>query len=118
MPEHQDFHVLVNIASGEERQPAEQPDHEQIEEAKEHQCRGQKPRSDTLHEFWRATGVTRPAPGSATTGTANPIITGCSGSILVMFILSRRPGDKRNFVNFVTEGRCVTLRAAVTRDTR
>ena len=40
VPEHQDFHVLGNIAAGEERQPAEQPDHEQIDEAKEHECRG------------------------------------------------------------------------------
>jgi hypothetical protein len=40
VPEHQDFHVLGNIAAGEERQPAERPDHEQIDEAKEHECRG------------------------------------------------------------------------------
>lgn len=40
MPEHQDFHVLGNIAAGEESQPAEQPDREQIGEAKEHECRG------------------------------------------------------------------------------
>ncbi len=40
MPEHQDFHVLGNIAAGKERQPAEQPDHEQIDEAEEHERRG------------------------------------------------------------------------------
>ena len=40
VPEHQDFHVLGNIAAGEERQPAGQPDHEQIDEAKEHECLG------------------------------------------------------------------------------
>ena len=38
--DHQDFHVLGNISAGEERQTAEQPDHEQIDEAKEHECRG------------------------------------------------------------------------------
>jgi hypothetical protein len=40
MPEHQDFHVLGNIAAGEERQPVEQPDHEQIGEAEGHEDRG------------------------------------------------------------------------------
>jgi hypothetical protein len=40
VPEHQDFHVFGNIAAGEESQPAEQPDHEQIDETKEHECRG------------------------------------------------------------------------------
>jgi hypothetical protein len=40
VPEHQDFRVLGNIAAGEERQPAEQPDHEQIDEAKEYEYRG------------------------------------------------------------------------------
>jgi hypothetical protein len=40
MPEHQDFHVLGNIAAGNERQPVEQPDYEQIGEAKEHEDRG------------------------------------------------------------------------------
>ncbi len=35
-----DLHVLGNIASGEERQPAEQPDHEEIDEANEHERRG------------------------------------------------------------------------------
>ena len=40
VPEHQNLHVLGNIAAGEERQPAERPDHEQIDEAKEHECRG------------------------------------------------------------------------------
>jgi hypothetical protein len=40
MPEYQDFHVLGTIATGEERQPAEQPDHEQIREAEEHEDRG------------------------------------------------------------------------------
>ena len=37
-------------------EPAEQPDHEQIGEAEEHEDRGSKPRSDALHEFWRAKG--------------------------------------------------------------
>jgi hypothetical protein len=40
MPEHHDFRVLGTIAAGQERQPAGQPDHEQIGEAKEHECRG------------------------------------------------------------------------------
>jgi hypothetical protein len=37
MPGHQDFRVLGNIAAGEERQPAEQPDREQTGEAKQHE---------------------------------------------------------------------------------
>ena len=40
VPEHQDFHILGNIAAGEESQPAEQPGHEQIDEAEEHERRG------------------------------------------------------------------------------
>jgi hypothetical protein len=39
VPEHQDFHVLGNIGAGEESQPAEQPGHEQIDEAEEHERR-------------------------------------------------------------------------------
>ena len=38
MPQYQDLHVLGGVASGEEHQPAEQPDHEQIDEAEEHEC--------------------------------------------------------------------------------
>ena len=37
MPQYQDLHVLGGVASGEEHQPAEQPDHEQIDEAEEHE---------------------------------------------------------------------------------
>lgn len=33
MPQYQDLHVLGGVASGEEHQPAEQPVHEQIDEA-------------------------------------------------------------------------------------
>ena len=40
VPQHQDFRVFRGVAAREERQPAEQPDHEQIDEAKEHGCRG------------------------------------------------------------------------------
>jgi len=40
MPEHQDLDVLRGVAAGEQRQPAEQPDHEQIGEAEEHEYRG------------------------------------------------------------------------------
>jgi hypothetical protein len=31
---------LETALRGRKRQPAEQPDHEQIDEAKEHECRG------------------------------------------------------------------------------
>jgi hypothetical protein len=34
--QYQDLHVLGGVASGEEHQPAEQPDHEQIDDAEEH----------------------------------------------------------------------------------
>jgi hypothetical protein len=40
MPQQQDFYVLRCIAAREERQPTEQPDHEEIDEAKEHEDRG------------------------------------------------------------------------------
>ena len=40
MPQHQNLRVLRGVAPREQRQPAEQPDHEQIDEAKEHERRG------------------------------------------------------------------------------
>ena len=40
VPQYQDLHVLRGIAPREGHKPAEQPDHEQIDEAKEHECRG------------------------------------------------------------------------------
>jgi hypothetical protein len=40
VPQHQDLNILGGVAAGEQRQPAEQPDHEQIGEAGEHECRG------------------------------------------------------------------------------
>jgi len=40
VPQDQDLHVLRGIAPREECQPAEEPEHEQIDEAKEHECRG------------------------------------------------------------------------------
>ena len=58
MPQYQDLYVLGGVAAGEQRHPAEQPDHEQVEEANEHDRRGKKPRSGALHEFWHATGAT------------------------------------------------------------
>jgi hypothetical protein len=39
MPEHQDLGVLGGVASGEEREPAEQLDHEQADKADEHDRR-------------------------------------------------------------------------------
>jgi hypothetical protein len=39
VPQYQDLRVLRGIAPREEHQQAPQPDHEQIEEAKEHECR-------------------------------------------------------------------------------
>lgn len=39
IPEHQDLGVLGGVASGEEREPAEQLDHEQVDEADEHDRR-------------------------------------------------------------------------------
>jgi hypothetical protein len=40
MPQYQDLHVPGGAASGKEHEPAEQPDHEQIDEAEEHDRRG------------------------------------------------------------------------------
>ena len=40
MPQYQDLCVFGGVAAGEQRYPAEQPDHEQVEEANEHDCRG------------------------------------------------------------------------------
>jgi hypothetical protein len=62
VPQDQDLRVLRGVASREERQPAEQPDHENVDEANEHECRGYRPRSDALREFWHRT---RPGRASA-----------------------------------------------------
>jgi hypothetical protein len=40
VPQHKDLHVIRGAAPREQRQPAEQPDHEQIHEAEEHERRG------------------------------------------------------------------------------
>jgi hypothetical protein len=40
MPQHQDFHILQGVVAGEQRQPAEQAGHRQVEETEEHECRG------------------------------------------------------------------------------
>lgn len=55
MPQHQDLHVLRGAAAGEQRQPAKQPGHQQVEEAEERDSWGWKSRSDGLHEFWHLT---------------------------------------------------------------
>lgn len=38
--QYQDLHLFGDVAAREQRQPAEQPDHEQIDQAEEHECRG------------------------------------------------------------------------------
>ena len=40
VPQDQDLHLLGGAAAREQRQPAEHPDHEQIEDANEHERRG------------------------------------------------------------------------------
>jgi hypothetical protein len=40
MPQYHDLRVFGDAAAGEQRQPAEQPEHEQIDQAEEHECRG------------------------------------------------------------------------------
>lgn len=40
VPQHQDLYVLRSVAARKQRQPSEQPDHEQIGEAEEHERRG------------------------------------------------------------------------------
>ena len=40
MPQCLDLHVLRGVVAGEQRQPVEQPGHQQVEEAEERECRG------------------------------------------------------------------------------
>jgi hypothetical protein len=40
VPQRQDLRIFRGAAAREERQPAEQPDYEQVDEAKEHELRG------------------------------------------------------------------------------
>lgn len=40
MPQYHDLRIFGDAAAGEQRQPAEQPEHEQINQAEEHECRG------------------------------------------------------------------------------
>jgi hypothetical protein len=39
MPQHEDLRILRGIAPRQQRQPAEHPDHEQIDETDQHECR-------------------------------------------------------------------------------
>jgi len=39
VPQHQDLRVLGDVTSDQERQPTEHPDHEQVDEANEHERR-------------------------------------------------------------------------------
>jgi hypothetical protein len=39
VPEHQDLRVLGGVTSRQEHQPAEHPDHEQVDETNEHERR-------------------------------------------------------------------------------
>ena len=38
MPQYQYLHVFGGVAAGEQRQPAKQPGHQQVEKAEEHEC--------------------------------------------------------------------------------
>ena len=38
VPQHQDLRVFHGVSPRQEREPAEHPDHEQVDEAKEHEC--------------------------------------------------------------------------------
>ena len=40
VPQYQDLDLFGGVAAGEQRQPAEQPGHQQVQEAEEHECRG------------------------------------------------------------------------------
>ena len=40
MPQYHDLRMFGDAAAGEQRQPAEQPEHEQIDQAEERECRG------------------------------------------------------------------------------
>jgi hypothetical protein len=69
MSQYQDLHVLRGTAARKQRQPAEQPDNKQIGEAEEHDRRGQKPKSDALHEFWHAARDGHPRDIACNRGT-------------------------------------------------
>jgi hypothetical protein len=60
VPQHQHLHVFRRVAADKQYQPGEQSGHSEVDEAGEHECREQKPRSDGLHEFWHLTGSGRP----------------------------------------------------------
>jgi len=40
VPQHQDLRIFRGVATREQRQPAEQPDYEHVDEAKDHERRG------------------------------------------------------------------------------
>jgi hypothetical protein len=54
---------LRGIVPREERQRVKYTDHELIEEAKEHECGEQMPRSGALRRIWRSTGAGSWLPG-------------------------------------------------------
>ena len=58
MPEHQDFRILGGVTSCQERQPAEQPDHEQVGKTYQHERRAWSSRSGSHTGFWHGTGNT------------------------------------------------------------
>jgi len=52
MPQNQDLHVLGGVTPCQEHQPAEHPDHEEIDEANEHERRPYSSRSKLRAGFW------------------------------------------------------------------
>jgi hypothetical protein len=65
MPEHQDLGVLGGVASGEEREPAEQLDHEQADK-RTSMIAERNGRSQALARVWHGTGSRHAQPADLT----------------------------------------------------
>jgi hypothetical protein len=77
----------LDVSLRAQRQPAERPDHDQVGDAEEHECRGQRPRSDALYELWHATGTRGGAAGRAgSAAVARSRIPSSAGSVLLVSV--------------------------------
>ena len=74
VPQHQQFSVLRRARAGEQHQPADQPDEDQIQQPQRHGSRSSRshgpahpPRPQARTDFWNPTGPRLGRSGSATT---------------------------------------------------
>jgi hypothetical protein len=65
MPQHHNLSVPGRLPAGQQREPAEHPDHDQVEQTKSHEPRfwpmclaGQAAGHSPRAEFWSGTGLT------------------------------------------------------------